>query len=152
MNRLLFICICILCSACQTDNYKKVDAESIAEKELKTINFKEVDQFPLFKSCDETVTRLSQQKCFEKNLHKWLKPHVDSLDYDTKLGDTLKLFLSVTKKGELQCDSLHTKLSVHQQFEDIFANAPKIFPAQKRGVPVKVSFQLPLILNVNQTL
>jgi hypothetical protein len=103
----------------------------------------------LFKTCDETENRLQQKACFEKEIHKWLKPHVDSLKYYTVKPDTLQLYLSINIDGSLVLDSLNTEFKVSKQLDSIFKQSPQFYPAQKRGVPVKVAFQLPLILKVN---
>jgi len=134
---------------CKQEKFQKIDASTIAEKEFRSLNLKEVDQFPLFKTCDETENRQHQKACFEKEIHRWLKPHADSLTYNTTEPDTLQLYLSIATDGTLILDSLKTELTVKQQLDSIFQNSPKFYPAQKRGVPVKVSFQLPLILKVN---
>ena len=149
MKFLVFVFFSVLFISCNQDKFKKIDAESIAEKELLSINFDEVDRFPLFKACDETASKVQQKECFQKNLHKWLKPHIDSLVYETEKADTIQLFVSVNANGKLNCDSLNSKLAIKDQMKTIFTNSPEIYPAQKRGIPVKVSFQLPLILKVN---
>jgi hypothetical protein len=149
MKFLLITSICVLFFGCKKEEFQKVDAQSIAEEEIKSINLREVDQFPLFKSCDETANPTQQKACFEKEIHQWLKPHLDRLNYDIEKADTLQLYLSINREGELILDSLESKLKVKQQFDSIFMNPPNFYPAQKRGVPVKVSFELPLILKVN---
>jgi hypothetical protein len=148
MNKFVIIGICVFLLGCKKEDFKKIDAETLAKKEFKNLNLKQVDQFPLFKTCDETGTRQQQKSCFEKQIHRWLKPHVDSLNYDTSEADTLHLYLSIDTKGLLILDSLKTELKVSKQFDRIFKHPPKIYPAQKRGVPVKVAFQLPVILNI----
>lgn len=149
MKGLIVIGICFFFLGCKQEKFQKIDAESIAEKEFKSLNLKEVDQFPLFENCDETAKLEDQKLCFEKQIHQWLKPHADSLDYDTEIADTLQLYLSIPAEGKLILDSIKTKLKVKKQLDSIFKKSPKLFPAQKRGIPVKVAFQLPLILKVN---
>lgn len=134
--------------SCRKEDFRKFDAEDIAKKELQSINFSEVDQYPLFKICDETATRQMQQNCFEKELHNWLKPHLDSIYYDAIKDDSIYLNLSILSNGKINLDSTTSKNNSNQIFQDIFKKAPVIYPAQKRGIPVKVSFQLPVILQV----
>lgn len=148
MNKWILIGLCVFLLGCKNEKFQKIDAETIAEKEFKSLNLKEVDQFPLFKTCDETENRQQQKACFEKEIHQWLKPQVDSLEYNTSETDSLQLYLSIETDGSLVLDSLETKLKISNQLDSIFKQSPKLYPAQKRGVPVKVSFQLPLILKV----
>ncbi|QTY26053.1 hypothetical protein [Flavobacterium sp. CS20] len=149
MKFLVYILILTLFWSCKQSNFKKVDAEDIAQKELKTINFKEVDRFPLFKTCDETASREVQQSCFEQHLHLWLKPYLDALDVELLENDTLHLFLKINKTGKIQLDLLNSKMDLNKTFQRIFEKAPQIYPAQKRGIPVNVKFELPIILKVN---
>jgi hypothetical protein len=148
MKSCIIFVLCLSLFSCKQEKFQKVDANYIAEKEFENLNLKEVDQFPLFKTCDETENREQQKACFEKEIHQWLKPQVDSLEYNTTTADTLQLYLSILKDGTLVLDSLNTPLKVKTQMDSIFKTSPPFYPAQKRGVPVKVSFQLPLILKV----
>lgn len=146
---MISIVLLVFVFSCKKEQFQKINAESIAEKEFQSLNLKEVDQFPLFKTCDETDNRQAQKICFEKEIHQWLKPHLDNLNYNTYEPDTLQLYLSVKTNGVLLLDSLKSELPIYKQFDSIFKKAPKFYPAQKRGVPVRVSFRLPLVLKVN---
>ena len=148
MKYLVCLLLMMACWSCKKENFQKVDADEIAKKELQHINFSEVDQFPLFKTCDETANRQKQQHCFEQELHIWLKPHLDSIPYKNTTGDTIQLNLSVDAKGKINLDSLASKEELTETFQNIFKQSPQIYPAQKRGIPVKVSFQMPVILKI----
>lgn len=149
MKFLVYILVFTLLWSCKQNNFKKIDANDIAEKELKTINFKDVDRFPLFKTCDETASRKVQQACFEQHLHQWIKPYLDTLEVEIVESDTLNLFIKINKTGKIHLDSLQGKVGLTKTFQRIFENAPQIYPAQKRGIPVNVKLELPIILKVN---
>lgn len=148
MKYLVCLLVVIFCLSCRNENLKKIDAEEIAKKELQNINFSEVDRYPLFKSCDETAPRSKQQNCFEQELHKWLKPHLDSIAYDDIKDDSIYLNLSILSNGKINLDSISSKTKLAEVFQDIFNQSPVVYPAQKRGIPVKVSFRLPVVLQV----
>ena len=147
MKQILIIIILVLCLGCNKEDYKKVDAKAIAENELKAIDLSQVDQYPLFENCDETATKVLQKQCFGENLHNWLKPHLDTLSVRQLKSDTITLFLTVTEKGKLIQDSMLSSTQAGKKIKQIFKNSPKLYPALKQGVPVKVSFQMPLIIN-----
>ena len=132
--------------SCRQENFQKIDAKEIAKKELENINYNEVDQFPLFQTCDETASRSAQKACFEKQLHSFFKPYLDTLEFSDADVDTINLSLSVNIDGELKLDSLSSRPSLIEDFKEIIKQSPKIYPAQKRGIPTKISFQLPIIL------
>lgn len=148
MKFLVYIFMLVTFLSCKQDNFKKVDANDIAEKELKTINFKDVDRFPLFKTCDEMASREVHQSCFEQKLHQWLKPYLDTLSVGLAKKDTIHIFLNINENGKIQLDSLSSKSDANNTFKSIFNNAPQVYPAQKRGIPVSVKLELPIILNV----
>ncbi len=144
----VYIFILSICISCKKDNYRKVNADTIANNELKNINLKEVDRFPLFQACDETASRETQHKCFEQQLHQWFKPYLDTIKIDLTENDTVNLFLKVDKNGQILLDSLDSKVGINKTIRNIFKKAPKIYPAQKRGIPVSINLELPVILNV----
>lgn len=147
MKRILVLFIMSLILSCNKEDYKKVDAKSIADNELKTIDLSQVDRYPLFESCDETATKLAQQQCFEKNLHGWLKPYLDTLSVKQLKADTITLFLTVSEKGQLTQDSMVSSTAAGDKIKEIFKSSPILYPPLKQGVPVKVSFQMPLIIH-----
>lgn len=149
MKLLAFILVLVAFWSCKQDNFKKVDAKDLAKEELKTINFKQVDRFPLFKTCDETASRSIQKNCFEQHLHQLLKPYIDTLVVDLPESDTLNLYLNINNKGKIKLDSISSKMNLTKTFQSIFENTPRIYPAQKRGIPVSVNLELPIILKVN---
>mgnify|MGYP005847107219 CR=1 FL=1 len=146
MKCLACIFILIFFWSCRQENFKKTEANEIAKKELENIKYNEVDQFPLFQSCDETVSRLAQKTCFEKQLHLFFKSYLDTLHYNNADDDTINLSLSINTDGKLKLDSISSKPSLTKTFKEIVEQSPKIYPAQKRGIPTKISFQLPIIL------
>ena len=131
---------------CNKEDYKKVDAKAIANNELNSIDLSQVDQYPLFESCDETAIKAVQKQCFEKGLHRWIKPYLDTLSVNTGKADTITLFLSVSEKGKLTQDSMIFNTEAGQKIAKLFKASPQLYPALKQGVPVKVSFQMPLII------
>lgn len=150
MKRIVVSVCFVLCLSCKNEDFVKVDAGIIAKNELQTIDLREVDSYPMFKSCDEMSSKMAQQSCFAKELHKWLKPYLDTLSVNFVNPDTIQLYLSVDEKGKLVQDSIQLKQNaLKDSFQDAFNHPPQLYPAQKRGVPVKVSFQMPIIITPN---
>ena len=148
MKLLVYFFVLAIFWSCKQDNFNKVDANDIANKQLQTIDFKQIDRFPLFKTCDETASRRIQQNCFEQHLHQWLKPYIDTIEVEIAQTDTLLLFLKIDKTGKIKLDSLYSKMDLSNEFQRIFNKSPQIYPAQKRGVPVSVNLELPVILSL----
>ncbi len=140
----------VLFLSCKNEDFIKVDAEIIAHNELQAIDLREVDSYPMFKACDEMSSKENQQTCFAREMHKWLKPYLDTISVNFVNPDTIQMYLSVDEKGKLIQDSIHLKENaLKDRFLEAFNNPPQLYPAQKRGVPVKVSFQMPIIITPN---
>jgi len=146
MKQILGIFIFMLCFGCKKEDYQKVDAKAIAETELKAIDLSQVDRYPLFENCDETASKSLQKQCFGENFHSWLKPYLDTISVKQLKSDTIILYLTVNEKGRLIQDSMVSKTDAGEKVRQIFKTSPKLYPALKQGVPVKVSFQMPLII------
>jgi len=132
---------------CNKEDYKKVDAKAIANSELNSIDLSQVDRYPLFEFCDETATKAAQKQCFEKGLHLWIKPYLDTLSVDTLKADTITLFLSVNEKGKLTRDSMVSGFETGRKITNVFNASPQLYPALKQGIPVNVSFRMPIIIS-----
>ena len=124
----------------------EIDANEIAKLELNSLDLSQVDTYPLFKACDETLDKAQIKRCFETELHRWITPYLDTLTVKSIEADTITLFLSVTEKGKLINDSIHSNTDVQQKIQKIFRATPALEPAIKAGVDVKVSFQMPVII------
>lgn len=125
------------------------------EEELKTINWNEVDTYPLFPDCDESESKSNQQRCFETTLHNHLNELItkQELVSSVLIEDTLLIHLSISKNSEfiitkISGDSLtfDTFPELQNQLYESMTSLPKIEPALKRGVPVNTMFVLPLVI------
>lgn len=134
-------------SACQ--NLEKQNADQILEQEKQQINWKEVDIYPSFKTCDEALNREESYACFTTTIASYL-------DLDNCLSAQFKntsacyqLHLSVLKTGEIRFDSLASSVTsksakLSKEIESCVKKLAPIYPAQKRSVPVDLSFEIPL--------
>ncbi len=143
-----------MCSCDSVLNQKKTSQEFF-EDELKTINWKEVDTYPLFSNCDESDSKTNQQRCFETTLHNHLKKFIQTQELVSSvlIDDTLLIHLSISKNSEIFIteitgDSLtfNTFPELQSQLYESMSSLPKVEPALKRSVPVNTAFVLPLVI------
>lgn len=151
---LLFILSFLLIS-CDTFLTPKKTSDEFLEEELKTINWKEVDTYPLFPTCDENETKEEQKHCFESTLHTHINTYIqkEELSSNKPVYDTLLINIEISASSEvtitgIEGDSLTfaTFPELREHLYQSIQPLPKIEPALKRGVPVKTAFILPLIL------
>lgn len=159
MKRFLtLLIISLLYISCDGLITQKKTSEEYMEEELKTINWNEVDTYPLFPDCDESEPKTKQQSCFETTLHNHLKGFISNQELvsSVSIQDTLLIHLSISKGSdfiitEISGDSLtFAALSeLQNQLYESIRSLPKIAPALKRGIPVSTTFILPLVIKSN---
>lgn len=131
--------------------------KELLQKELKAINWKEVDEYPSLVDCEKSTDKKQQQQCFFERLTQLIqeKLSVDTLAVLYPELDTIEVKVTVFPNATLKFEPQFPKDSVAYDTIKIdsilktrLVNFPKINPAIKRGIPVKTQFILPVILKV----
>jgi hypothetical protein len=156
MNRWLTVFLFVITlTSCQEFDFKKQSAEEILEKELKSINWNEVDFYPTFDSCGSVTSKEESKTCFENKIktsieNKLIKEKVITTNQSQ---DTIIIALHISEEGETQINGLKIPDQILERNPDlkdwlteVINELPKIHPAQKRSVPVSLQTQLPIIL------
>lgn len=152
--RLFLIVFFFLATSCQFIETKKISTETFYEEEIKSINWKDVDQYPAFKDCEKFTEKNIQKTCFESTLTSHLYNSISSKNIIARhrLQDTITLKFSISKTGELRV----TKIEIDSLLEVDFPmlkqyilqsidSLPTVAPAYKRGIPVNTTFILPIV-------
>lgn len=158
MKQIAVFLLCLMLASCQYFDVEKTSSEAILKKELKTFNWKEVDSYPSFKTCDTLQSKLDAKQCFETTLanHISSKLQEQTIIVSQDINDTILLSLLISEKGELVINAIEidsvTTLEI-PEIKTIITNSldtlPTIYPAIKRGQQVKSQFKLPIVLRVN---
>ncbi|GHC46869.1 hypothetical protein [Ulvibacter litoralis] len=155
MKYIQIIILLVVTTSCQFFETEKVSTETFYEEELKTIDWKEVDQYPVFSECESTTEKNSQKGCFERTLSDHLRQsfrkHNAIALHD--LNDTVRLAFSINNKGKLMVTNIVMPPSIETEFpllqdwllEGIDTLYP-VAPAYKRGIPVATQFTLPIVI------
>lgn len=131
--------------------------KELLQKELKSINWKEVDEYPSFVDCDKIEDKASRQQCFFEYLTQLIqeKLSTDTLSILYPELDTIEVRVTIFPNSKMQFEPLFPKDSVAYDTVKIdsilharLVNFPTVHPAIKRGIPVKTQFILPVILKV----
>ena len=130
--------------------------ERLVRQELKTIDWNDVDQYPLFENCDETVAKAVQKACFQQTMGGYLSKAFEGLYYEVEkeVNDTIAIDLVIDEHGFITLVNIQGGNTTEQQLPNIrnelgerLNDLTTVAPALKRGVPVSVRVRLPLILN-----
>ena len=144
-------------SSCQYFEKQVPSEKESLQKELKSINWKEVDEYPSLVDCESVTDKKQQQQCFFERLTQLIqeKLSVDTLAALYPELDTIEVKVTVFPNATLQFEPQFPKDSVAYDTIKIdsilrarLVGFPKVNPAIKRGIPVKTQFILPVILKV----
>ena len=133
-----------------------MDAAAILEQELKTFSWDEVDQYPSFESCEDTINFEENKACFETTFSSYVLGVLkQNQNYVLPfVNDTVNLRFLVSNSGILSLSDVTTDASLDRSTADLksiletaFNDLPTLYPAIKRGQHVAVEFTLPIILN-----
>jgi hypothetical protein len=147
-----------LFTSCDWQKSPDVLTQELADAELKTINWNELDQFPLFSVCDETVSKPKQQECFQSTLMLHLSMALQdfNLKVNNEISDTLYLNFKVDTLGSVSVLDISNHAIISLENPDFInfvdkrlKGLPKLEPALKRGIPVSAQFRVPLVIQFN---
>lgn len=149
----------LLFGACQYINKQVPSEEELLQKELESINWSEVDEFPSVVSCDSVTDKELKKQCFFEYLTQLIqiKLSADTLAVLYPQLDTINVKVTVLPNATLEFEpQLSDSLSYnHAAIDSIIkmrlVDFPEIQPGLKRGIPVKTQFVLPVILDVQKT-
>lgn len=155
----LYLCIgFLLLVSCNYFDVKKTTSEAILNEELKTFNWSEVDDYPSFVSCNNSVSKAEKKSCFQKTLTAIITSKIqrDTIFVTQNIDDTIYIKFLISEKGvlsllEAKVDSITRKEipNINQLLINSLDSLPEIYPAIKRGQQVKTAFTLPVIIQVN---
>lgn len=133
--------------------------KELLQKELKSINWKEVDEYPSLSDCDKIENKAQRQQCFFDVLTQLIqeKLSVDTLSMLYPKLDTIEVKVTIFPNATMQFEPQFPKDSVAYDRIKIdsilkvrLVDFPKVNPAIKRGIPVKTQFILPVIIKVEK--
>lgn len=131
--------------------------KELLQKELKAINWEEVDEFPSIVNCDKIGNKIQRQECFFEVLTQLIqqKLSIDTLSVLYPKLDTIAVKVTIFPNATMQFQPQLPKDTTAYDIATIdsilharLVNFPKVNPAIKRGIPVKTQFVLPVILKV----
>jgi len=152
INYILFL----IFFSCDFTSNKELVVEDLVSNDLKTFNWSDVDTYPRFQNCDTIINKESNFDCFVNTITSNLQSNLinNSVVVNSSLSDTLIINFNVTNKGdivlsELSNESVISELNVliDSIFKHTVSDLPKLYPAIKRGQPVKTKFILPILIS-----
>ncbi len=157
MKQVLFLLVFFFVFSCDYFDKKKVYSEELLEEELKTFDWKDVDEYPSFASCDTTSGKESRKACFENTLRsildKNLAEHLIVVTED--VHDTVLLKIKIDNTGKFSINSIKSSAQTATEIPELDSllrksldSLPKIYPAIKRSQQVATEFTLPVLVKI----
>ncbi len=158
MRKTLIIIFCFLFISCEFDIKidKKITADEFITEELKSFNWNDVDQYPVFESCLNINIVKNKNNCFVETITSSFRENLktNNLVLNRTLIDTVRMVLKVDKMGEISIENMiisdqnnKYKEVITKSFENTVSSLPKLYPAIKRGQEVDVIFNIPIIIS-----
>lgn len=153
MRKITYSILVLSLFGCKNFETEKLSHEEVLRQKLEHFNWKEVDTYPSFSSCDGIFEKTAAKQCFETKLAEYfLSSFSDTqLIASDSINATAYLYFGISKTGEPLIDSMKIPPVLQEQFPEMeirfrqsLTDLPKIHPAQKRGIPVSVKFTLPI--------
>ena len=154
-----FIAILLLSNlfftSCQLFDKKVPNEKELLDKQLKEINWKEVDELPSVSDCEKISDENVRKQCFFDFLTATIeqKLAIDTLRTLYPQLDTIEVKVTVFPNSKISFEPQFPQDSVAYDTIRIdsilrarLVDFPKINPAIKRGIPVKTQFILPVII------
>jgi hypothetical protein len=146
--------ILVFMVSCQYFDKKIPNEKDLLDKEIKAINWSQVDEFPTITNCDTVVNTSERQNCFIQNLSQLIQQKLDTTKTAiiNPKSDTIQVKVTVSADATLQFETQlsesksYNKIKIDSILKARLIDFPQIKPAIKRGIPVKTQFILPVIL------
>jgi hypothetical protein len=155
MKKAIALFLVSLCFSCQYFEKKVPNEKELLDKQLKEINWNEVDEYPSVADCEKLTDATQRKQCFFEFLTATIqqKLAVDTLSTLFPKLDTIEVKVTVFPNSIMEFEPQFPKDSVAYDTIKIdsilrirLVNFPKVNPAIKRGIPVKTKFVLPVII------
>ena len=158
MRKTLIIIFCFLSISCEFDFQidKKITVDEFITEELKSFNWNDVDQYPVFENCLEINNIKNKNNCFVETITSSFRENLktNNLVLNRTLIDTVRMVLKVDKIGKISIENMTIsdqnnkyKEVITKSFENTVSSFPKLYPAIKRGQEVDVIFNIPIIIS-----
>ena len=159
MVKLRLLLAFVLCfTSCKDLETQKVSSDELVQEELKTIKMNEVEEYPSFAICDSLINQELRYQCFKTQLALNFQRQLSNkpIIVETELNDTIWLYLSISEVGDLKIERVEIPDTIALQLpelelwlKDSLDSLPRITPANKRSIPVKTTFKMPVLVKVD---
>ncbi|WP_273565563.1 hypothetical protein [Maribacter halichondriae] len=156
MRKFWSITFMLVFVACDFSASKDKQARELVNQEMRNIDWNDVDAYPLFENCDETLTKDGQRECFVNEVISHFSATLKEFEFilQENVASTVYVDFIVDREGKISVQKIEKDRFIDMQmpeFDGIITQSlkglPPLAPALKRGIPVKTKFRIPIQLN-----
>ena len=157
MKKIILLLPFFILQSCNYLNKQVPSEKELLNRQLKEINWSQVDEYPSVNECEKLTNEAQRKQCFFEFLTSTIqqKLNLDTLSIQYPELDTIEVKVTIFANATMQFEPQFPKDSVAYDKVKIdsilharLVDFPKVNPALKRGIPVKTQFILPVILKV----
>ena len=155
MKKLISYFLVLSFFSCQFFDKQVPSEKELLNKQLKEINWKEVDQYPSIADCEKLTDAKQRKQCFFEFMASTIqqKLSVDTLKILFPKLDTIEVKVTVNPDATMQFEpqfykdtAAYDTIKIDSILKIKLVDFPRVNPALKRGIPVKTQFILPVII------
>lgn len=155
MKKILILILLPLYFGCNNFETKKISSEEVLDQETRSLNWKEVDEYPAFENCKNISELEKARDCFEVTVANSVNSYLARQEpiVTESIDEVVYVHLEISKTGKPTIDSVEVDTLVTNQIPELkmwlqqsIDSLPKIFPASKRGIPVSSVFKMPIVI------
>lgn len=103
MKKVLLFVFTLILTSCNFET-KKISSEEVLEQESRSLNWKEVDEYPAFENCQNETELAAAKNCFERTVATTIYSFLASQQpvVTESINDTIFIYLEITKMEHLK--------------------------------------------------
>lgn len=137
----------------QDSEVADIEDVAVAEEEImEEIPIVLVENAPVFPGCENEKTEEDKRDCFQAMVQKHIRKNFRYPDPAKEMGlqGRVSIMFTIEKDGSIDNVRLRgPHKSLEEEAARIISKLPTMKPGQQRGVPVKVSYSLPITFKLN---
>ncbi|MEO1011659.1 MAG: hypothetical protein AAFX53_10165 [Bacteroidota bacterium] len=158
MRHLWILLVFSMLFSCDLWVSKEKKTRDLVNREMRAMDWNDVDAYPLFETCDEGAPKTEQRECFEQELLSQFSKTLKRFEFvfDSDVNPTVTVDFLVDQTGKIEVLAIERDVRIANQMPEFdglvrrsLKNMPPLAPALKRGIPVNAKFRLPILLNKN---
>ncbi|WP_394973647.1 hypothetical protein [uncultured Croceitalea sp.] len=156
MRKFWYLYLLWFLTSCNYFQSQEKQTNQLINDKLLAIDWNDVDTYPLFENCDESVTKQAQKECFQETMLNYFYSAFGDMEFEVEkdINDTLYIDFLIDEHGFMTVLEIQEKDNLKkvvpeltQELSQRLNNLTTVAPALKRGTPVSIKFRLPIVLN-----